>query len=489
MENIEYSGYWWLPLKEDEKIAGKPEKKIPGTLTFTNDEGIKLLLKGSFTGELESNDSIILGFADRKIITLCGSLNCSSIRSFSGFSSQEYISEFALIGRHFTSRDKILFHKANVQYSYLSDWSELPKIKREPDFVEDWNKERELRFIYTRPENIEVEIEKYGKFSVIYQFFEPGKLESINFKQYASLMIEPNEKLSFKDFHSKFIHPLNNFLTFATDRANSITKLEVYSYDGDVNVDIENTHYKKEQFPIEAIYNTYYPDRKEQGRLLYKHEMLFSISDIDNLPSTLERWFDSWEKLASIFNLFFSIRYKPDMYLENKFVNLVQAAESYHRRKYNCQTDKQNLQDDESEKKRLDRVISSLNSLDSLSDEDKKWAEDKLQPKNNRGLKLKQRLIDLTELIPEITSELIKDQFFCDKITATRNDFVHDNENKNEKSVELEKLPDLVESLSFILQACFLMELGFDSKECYQLLNRNLRYKERLDKVRKQEVS
>ena len=70
MENIEYSRYWWLPLKEDEKIAG--------TLTFTNDEGIKLRLMGSFTGELESNDSIILGFADRNIITLCGSLNCFS---------------------------------------------------------------------------------------------------------------------------------------------------------------------------------------------------------------------------------------------------------------------------------------------------------------------------------------------------------------------------------------------------------------------------
>ncbi len=66
MENIEYSGYWWLPLKEDEKIAGKPEKKIHGTLTFTNDEGIKLRLMGSFDNyssrkEQTINVPIILG--------------------------------------------------------------------------------------------------------------------------------------------------------------------------------------------------------------------------------------------------------------------------------------------------------------------------------------------------------------------------------------------------------------------------------------------
>ncbi|WP_375340015.1 HEPN domain-containing protein [Okeania sp. KiyG1] len=74
---------------------------------------------------------------------------------------------------------------------------------------------------------------------------------------------------------------------------------------------------------------------------------------------------------------------------------------------------------------------------------------------------------------------------FCAKITATRNDFVHDNENKNKKSAKLEGLPELIELLSFILQACFLMELGFDSKECYQLLNRNLRYQYTVERVRK----
>ncbi|NES65635.1 MAG: hypothetical protein F6K24_10415, partial [Okeania sp. SIO2D1] len=219
MENIEYSGYWWLPSDPDEKIAG--------TLTYTNDEGIKLQLIGSFlnsytAGKIPTNIPVILGIVHREIITLCNSINSHSRRSSPGFASQEYTSELALIGRHFTNPDELLFNKARVRYSYLYDWADLPLINREPDLINlDWNKERELRFTYTAPEDIEAKT-THGKFSVIYGCSEAGKCGSIDLKQFVSLMIQPNEELSLKDFRSKFIHPLNNFLTFATDRTNSI---------------------------------------------------------------------------------------------------------------------------------------------------------------------------------------------------------------------------------------------------------------------------
>ncbi len=66
--------------------------------------------------------------------------------------------------------------------------------------------------------------------------------------------------------------------------------------------------------------------------------MLFSLYDIESQFSLImQRWFNSFEELDSVFNLFFSIKYKPDMYLENQFINLAQAAESYHRRRINNQ--------------------------------------------------------------------------------------------------------------------------------------------------------
>ncbi|NEP77492.1 MAG: hypothetical protein F6K39_04490 [Okeania sp. SIO3B3] len=433
MENIEYSGHWWLP--------SEPEQTIAGTLTFTNAEGIKLRLIGSFLMLKKTlNVPIILGIVNQKIITLCG---CYSSISIPGFSSEEYWAELALIGRHFSNPDELLFNKARVQYSYLSDWADLPAIKREPDFI-DWNKDKELKFTYTRPEDIEANT-TYGKFSVVYGCSEAGKFESIDFKQFASLIIQPNEELSFKDFYSKFIHPLNNFLTFATDRKNSITELEFYSRHGDIGI-VDNRHILDE-IPIKAIYKNYYPDRDKSDRLLLQNEMfsemLFSLADIkSDFSSTMKRWFDSLEKLDSIFNLFFSIRYKPDMYLDNKFINLVQAVESYHRRRIQKDKKKQTLQE---------------------------------------------RLEGLLELIPEVTNQLINDkESFSTKIVRTRNDFIHDNEIKNEKSAKPEELPWLTELLSFILQACFLTELGFTPERCHQLLNKNKRYQEVVAKARHQ---
>ncbi|NET42545.1 HEPN domain-containing protein [Okeania sp. SIO2B3] len=472
MENIEYSGYWWLP--------SEPDLKIAGILKFKNTEGIKLQLIGSFlnfytAGKIPTNIPIILGVVHREIITICNSINSHSRRSSPGFASQEYTSELALIGRHFTKPDEILFNKARVRYSYLSDWADLPLIKREPDLRDlDWNKERELRFTYTAPEDIEAKT-TYGKFSVIYNCSEAGKRESIDLKQFVSLMIQPNEELSCKDFHFKFIHPLNNFITFATDRTNCITELEFYSRHGDT--DIVDSRYSLDEIPIKAIYKTYYPDRKKLDKLLFHNkifsEMLFSLSDIkSDFSLIMQRWFNSVEKLDSVLNLFFSIKYKPDIYLESKFLNLVQAVESYHRRQI-----KNHVLPEDEHKERKERILGSVPS------EYQEWLKEKLNYSNEPTLK--ERLIELLELIPEITKQLIKDkEVFATQVKNARNYFTHYNKSLKKKVPQPEELSWFIELLSFILQACILKELGCTSERCHQLLNRNKRYKNALERAR-----
>ncbi|NEP87815.1 MAG: hypothetical protein F6K18_13865 [Okeania sp. SIO2C2] len=428
MENIEYSGYWWLPLKEDEKIAGKPEKKIAGTLTFTNDEGIKLRLMGSlhnYSSRKEQfiNVPIILGVTHEEIITL---YDCSTYldirRSSRRFSIEECCPKLALIGRHFTNPNEILFHKAEVQYSYLSYWGELPGIKKERDY-QDNNKLKELRLTYTVAENIEVTT-KDAKISVFYGGREAGKRESIDLKQYVSLIIEPNKELPFQDFNSKFqdfrskfIGPIQDFITFATDRANSIAELKLYSYYGDADVDIEKIPYTIEQLPIKALYKTNYPDIKEQNRLLFQHEMLFSVSDIDNRSSTLERWFDSRKELDSTFNLFFSIWYKPDMYLNHKFLNLVQVVESYHRR----------------------RIETNEEKNSSLQERAESYHCCLIKKKKKKEPFLRERLEALLkfELILDVTNELIQDKdSFITKVVHTRNYLTHYRESLKEKAAK-----------------------------------------------------
>ncbi|NES65568.1 MAG: hypothetical protein F6K24_10060, partial [Okeania sp. SIO2D1] len=220
-----------------------------------------------------------------------------------------------------------------------------------------------------------------------------------------------------------------------------------------------------------------YPDRKKLDKLLFYNkifsEMLFSLSDIkSDFSLIMQRWFNSIEKLDSVLNLFFSIKYKPDIYLESKFINLVQAVESYHRRQI-----KNHVLPEDEHKEHIERI------LDSVPREYKEWLKDKLNYSNEPTLK--ERLIELLELIPEITNQLVKDkEGFATKIKNARNYFTHYDESLKKKAPQPEELYRFIESLSFILQACILKELACTSERCYQLLNRNKRYKNALERAR-----
>ncbi|NES06886.1 MAG: hypothetical protein F6K22_31185, partial [Okeania sp. SIO2F4] len=247
-----------------------------------------------------------------------------------------------------------------------------------------------------------------------------------------------------------------------------------YSRHGDV--DIVDSRRSLDEIPIQAIYKIYYPERKKLDRLLFKHEiffeMLFSLSDIkSDFSLIMQRWFNSVEKIDSVVNLFFSIKYKPDIYLENKFLSLVQAVESYHRRQI-----KNHVLTEDEHKERIERI------LDSVPRDYKEWLKAKLQHSNEPTLK--ERLIELLELIPEITNQLIKDkEEFATKVKNARNYFTHYDESLKKKAPQPEQLYQFIESLSFILQACILKELGCTPERCHQLLNRNERYQKAVERA------
>ncbi len=244
------------------------DKKIAGILRFTNTEGIQLQLVGSFQnfgqsfgmmGQTNTDIPIILGIVDLNIIALCNCIKANSGISCPGFTSERYWAQFALIGRHFTQPDELLFNKIRVQYNYLSDWTNLPVIQEEPELPYQ-DREQKLRFIYTRPKKIQATTTD-GKFFVSHDYSK-ANFVNIDFKQFASLIIEPNEKLYFQDFYSKFIHPFNNFITFATAQTNCVNKLEFYSPYG--NVDIKNCSHSLDEIPIKCLYKNQYPHRKNK---------------------------------------------------------------------------------------------------------------------------------------------------------------------------------------------------------------------------------
>jgi len=68
-------------------------------------------------------------------------------------------------------------------------------------------------------------------------------------------------------------------------------------------------------------------------RKLIPQEMLFTLQHVSQrFEDVLKQWFDSAQFLEPVFNLYFGTLYNRDMYAEQRFLSLVMALESYHRK-------------------------------------------------------------------------------------------------------------------------------------------------------------
>jgi hypothetical protein len=129
MEAFEFLGLWW--------ISPDQTNAVPGTLTFSDQEGIYLTLMGSFKSIPELQEfkvyHLILGNTQEgKYITLKERIEVQSQqgRSNAIYSTQRFRITSAYIGELFTDPEEIRFHKMEIQYSYLTQWANFPVLQK-----------------------------------------------------------------------------------------------------------------------------------------------------------------------------------------------------------------------------------------------------------------------------------------------------------------------------------------------------------------------
>ena len=107
------------------------------------------------------------------------------------------------------------------------------------------------------------------------------------------------------------------------------------------------TEINKRIIPINSDFSPCYPPVKIFYRLMnipkaYKslspYNMLFTLTDIsDRFETFLKNWFDKADLLEPFYNLYFGILYNPPTNPRPRFLSLIQAVESFHRRKFGGQ--------------------------------------------------------------------------------------------------------------------------------------------------------
>ncbi|WP_039764939.1 HEPN domain-containing protein [Caldicellulosiruptor sp. F32] len=455
IEKFEYKGIWWLP--------NKPNKQVSGTLTFTPEKGAILELIGSFK-DLKDMDKmlspdIILGVSSSgKDITLYRCFETQSNLNLPSLSTSSFYANIVFVGAHFQKNENIRFRKLSIYYSNLDEWVNITGFKIGYD-------EKEVTIKYNLPEPIQARID--DNFKLFIDFRVKGPTHSIvqkeaTIKQSTYIRIEPLEEKSFDEYMNVLYH-IQNFLTLGITKPVYPLVIEGITA---ANKKILNgkTYYPS----VKVFYKV--SDISKTCELLLPFYMLFTFSYIsDKFEFFLRNWFKKVDLLKPVYDLYFGTLYNPRMYLEHRFLSLIQAIESYHQRTYGGK-----YLSDEDYKEVYNALVNAIPSdvRNDLRDRLKRYL------KYGNEFSLRKRLEEIFDKYREILNVFIeKESVFIDKVVNTRHYLTHYDEKLKEQAANGEELYNLTQKLKILLEICLLTELGFSLDEIKRLFSENRRYK------------
>ena len=443
-ENNELAGFWWIP--------SNPDSKLAGIFSRSKENGMSLNLIGSFYDEgniitTSKKYPVIFGITNNKKITL---INCSvtnSSFSTSGFSSLKCRVDKVFIGAYLHFPEEDLFYKVEVQYTYLTNW--IGEIQFTTSNISTETHE-EYQIVCRLPKAYAFS-SKQACLKLKYDLDGENNFLKIDLCKKITLEIEVEVDLPFEEFITQFVYPIQNFLTFVTGKPNALERIDVYSRQ-------KNTISHNNQnisLPIQAIGNQIYhgEDRKENLQL---SDVLFGFQDVkDKFGEVIDNWIKTYECFETTCNIYFGIQYQDRLYLEQKFLSIAQAVESFHRHSPAFKT---MVVPKEEHKKKIDIIIKNT------PQEYQEWLKQKLSFSNEPSLH--SRLSEMIESVKESIEPLVGDlDLFIKKVKDTRNYLTHYDKSSKKKAVQGVDLFWLIQSLSFLLQALLLAELGFSKEE------------------------
>ncbi|HJH27711.1 MAG TPA: hypothetical protein C5S37_13335 [Methanophagales archaeon] len=445
IEEFKYEGKWWLP--------DKPEEKIIGTLKYTPGKEVVLDLEGSF-GDLRDikERPTILGFSpEGKYITLYKCVGPWTSYHIPGYPKSSFHAIYVFIGAHFQKKEDIKFKRLYVHYSHLNEWVDISGFEKEHDIQHLFDKE-EKEIKYKLPKSIQAAINDDYKIFIDFRAYPESSEQEVCIKQRTYIKIEPSEERSFGEFLN-ILHHIQNFLSLGTMKP-------VYPLTIEGITEANN--------PVEIFYSLPYTSKAPMK--LPPFDMLFTFKDIsDRFEVFLRNWFEKADLLEPVYDLYFGTLYTPDMYIQHQFLSLIQAIESFHRRRYGGKY----LPDDDY--KRVRDVLENA-IPDEVENNHRQSLESRIRYGNEFSLRT--RLKEIFDKYQENLNEFIeRKEAFIGCVVDTRNYLTHYEEDPEKCVARGEDLYHFIQKLKILLEICLLTELGFSSEEIKDLFSRNRRFR------------
>ena len=442
MDSKKYGGLWWLP--------ENPERKISGTLSYEYGKGSILSLDGVFLEDTEDEyHEIILGDDRGKLITLVSCFRTNfQIQQFEDsrqFKHSEFHVSLFCIGFHFAKRKELKFKSMTVRYSHLRKW--LSGVFN----LSQWDEnENEYVLKVKKPPVKEIVLDKFGLSIKGVVSSEHGSYHDF-YERYASITIDMTDEMPLDELFLIVYH-LKNFLSLATGE-----KISILTMNGEKTC--LKPYERIEIFSFQTLGEKGSKDRFAWYPLPIEYQ---TISE--RLEFYLQNWFNMIEKYEPMYELFFGTL-SERVYPVNDFLNLSQALEAYHCRKF-----ENRIVSDDLFSKQLPQF---LRIIDEFPKEHRPEFQSKVEFMNRKSLR--RRTKELFEKYGQIFKIFIeKEEDFIPKFVDTRNYYTH-YDPKKEKPAGIMEIPFLTENLRFILMVILFEEMGFEAKQIEQIIHRYCR--------------
>ena len=206
---------------------------------------------------------------------------------------------------------------------------------------------------------------------------------------------------------------------------------------------------------------------KNSYPLLDKYKFLFNMEELI-CNANLSKWFSKYIILEPILELYIENLENINLSIERRFLNMIQALETYHSRIV-CSG---NLSE---YKKHVEKILSNVNSDIRIIH------KELLLSGCDKTITLKGRIYDLLLANFEIHFDTadISYKDFPKKIADTRNYLTHYNINKKELALSGESLINAYITLKIILEYYIMKELGFKT----EFIKKKIREKEERNRI------
>ena len=306
-DNFEYLGEWWLPQE--------PSRRFGGRLSYVPTEGATLSLIGSFIESPQVDTfqvDLVHGFTvEGHACTLWRGFGLRWNDHSPGIANQSIRFELLLVGHHFATEDAIAFTHYQVVYAGLDEW-----LGQYPISSKLGSRDDIMSFAaeYNPPDIQQYELpERNGTLHFEYNATsEFGRLY-VSIRSEPVLRFAPLNACSYEWYRKTFLD-FERFLILMMGHVTSPQRISASI---------------SEEEPMVGIY----PQVRLQARDdVARHVMMLTQPMlVSQLPTLLPQWCQIADQLRPVMDIFFGTLYQANMYLQIKFLALMQSIEGFHR--------------------------------------------------------------------------------------------------------------------------------------------------------------